>query len=69
MAASGFQCKYIKLNQDKCHLVILGHKYKKVLENIGSCKIWENNDQKPLAVSNRSLEFNHYISKQYKKAG
>ena len=33
-----FECNYMKLNQDKCHLLTSGHKYESVWENIGSCK-------------------------------
>ena len=40
----------MKLNQDKCHSLISGNKY--VRANIGSCKIWENNNQKLLGVNN-----------------
>ena len=40
----------MRLNQDKCHLLILGHKYESVWANIGSWKIWESNDQKNLGV-------------------
>ena len=60
----------MKLNQDKCHLLISGHKYDSVWANIGSCKIWESNDQRLLEVNiDRNLRFNHYILKQCKKAG
>ena len=34
-----FECNCMKLNQDKCHLLISGHKYESVWINIGSCKI------------------------------
>ena len=65
-----FESNYIKLNQDKCHLLISGHKYENVWANIGSCKIWESNDQKLLGVNiDCNLKFNHYILKQCKKAG
>ena len=51
-------------------MLISGHKYESVWENIGSCKIWESNDQKLLGVSiDSNLKSNHYISKQCKKAG
>ena len=60
----------MKLNQDKCHLLISGHKYESVRVNIGSYKIWKSNDQKHLGVNiDRNLKFNHYILKQCKKAG
>ena len=41
-----FEFNYMKLNQDKCRLLISGHKYERVWVNIGSCKIWESNQQK-----------------------
>ena len=70
LAIEWFECNYMKLNQDKCHLLISGHKYESVWANIGSCKIWESNDQKLLGVNiDRNLKFNHYILKQCKKAG
>ena len=51
-------------------MLILGHKYESVWENIGSCKIWESNDQKKLRVSiDLNLKFSHYIFKKCKKAG
>ena len=70
LAIEWFECNYLKLNQDKCHLLISGHKYESVWANIVSCKIWESNDQKLLVVNiDRNLKFNHYILKQCKKAG
>ena len=33
-----------ELNQNKCHLLILGHKYERACENLDFCKIWESND-------------------------
>ena len=55
----------MKLNQDKCHLLISGHKYESVWANIGSCKICESNEQKLRGVNiDRKLNFSHYILKQ-----
>ena len=45
-----FECNYVKLNQDKCHLLISRHKFESVWANIGPCKTWESNDQKLLRV-------------------
>ena len=60
----------MKLNQDKCHLLISGHKYESVWANIGSCKICESNEQKLRGVNiDSKLNFSHYILKQWKKAG
>ena len=70
LAIEWFECNYMKLNQDKCHLLLSEHKYESVWANIGSCKIWESNDQKLLGVNmDRNLKFIHYILKQCKKAG
>ena len=56
---------YMKLNQDKCHLLILGHKYESVLANIGSCKFWESIDQKLIIVNiDCNLNLSHYFLKQ-----
>ena len=70
LATEWFECNYMKLNQDKCNLLISGHKYENVWANINSCKIWESNDQKLLGVDiDRNLKFNYYVLKQCKKAG
>ena len=55
----------MKLNQDNCHLLISRHKYESVCANIGSCKILESNDQKPLGVKiDRNLKFSHFKTVQ-----
>ena len=55
----------MKLDQDKCHLLISGHKYESVWANVGSCKILESNDQKLFGLNiDRNLKFNHYITVQ-----
>ena len=57
-----YERNYIKLNQDRCDLLILGHKYRGAWENIGSCKIWESSDQKLLGVNiDYNSKFSHYI--------
>ena len=69
LAIEWFECNYRKLNQDKCNLIISGHKYESVWANTGSCKIWESNDQKLFGGSiDRNLKFSHYILKQCEKA-
>ena len=70
LAIEWFECNYVKLNQDKCHLLICGHKYESVWGNIGFYKIRESNNQKHLGVNiDRNLKFNHYILKKCKRAG
>ena len=43
LAIEWFECNYMKLNQDKCHLLILGHKYES-----GSYKLLEALKQRTL---------------------
>ena len=37
LAIEWFECNYMKLNQDKRHFLISGHKYETLWANIGSC--------------------------------
>ena len=68
LAIEWFECNYMKLNQDKCHLLISVYKYESVWTNLGSFKIWKSNDQKLLVVNiDCNLKFSHHISKQCKK--
>ena len=41
----------MKLNQDKCHLIVSGHKYENVFASVGQSIIWETEDQKLIALS------------------
>ena len=53
-----FQGNYMKLNQEKCHLLISGHKHELLWENIGRSKVWENEKQKLHGtVIDRDLRF------------
>ena len=62
LAIKWFECNYMKLNQNKCHLLILGHRYES-----GSYKLWESYDQKLLGVNiDRNFKFNHFTLKQCK---
>ena len=33
----------MKLNKDKCHLLIAGHKYENLWVDVGGTKVWEEN--------------------------
>ena len=53
-----FQGNYMKLNQEKCHLLISRHKHELLWENIGRSKVWENEKQKLHGtVIDRDLRF------------
>ena len=60
----------MKLNQDKCHLLVSGHKNENVLANIGSEKNWKSNKQKSLGLDiDRNLNFNEHVSSLCRKVG
>ena len=40
----------MKLNQDKCHLLVSGFKFENVWAKIGKTKIWESKQHKLLGV-------------------
>ena len=60
----------MKLNDDKCHLLISGHKYENMWAQIGNTKIWESKTQKLLGVKiDRTLNFDEHVRSLRKKAG
>ena len=70
LAVEWFETNFMKLNQDKCHLLIPGHKHETVWAKIGETKIWESNKQKLLrVVIDRNLNFDEYVFDLCKKAG
>ena len=59
LAIEWFQSNYMKLNQDKCHLLVSGYKHENIWARIGEVKIWESSKQKLLGVViDRDLNFN-----------
>ena len=60
----------MKLNEDKCHLLISGHKFEHVWADIGNARLWESQRQKLLGVTiDKNLKFNNHISDICMKAG
>ena len=41
LAIEWFDCNYMKLNQDKCHLISSGHTFETIWAKIGQIKTWE----------------------------
>ena len=69
LAVEWFESNYMKMNQDKCHLLYSGHKYETFV-NVGETKIWESKQKKLLGIlTDRDLKFNEYVLSQCKKAG
>ena len=46
-----FQNNYMKLNTDKCHLLVVGHKFEHTWVRVGPDEIWEDHSVKILEVS------------------
>lgn len=47
----------MKLNQDKCHLLMSGDKYDTILAKIGETKIWESKQNIPGIIIDGNLSF------------
>ena len=70
LAIEWFQNNNMKLNQDKCHLLVSGYKHENVWAQIGDEKIGESNKQKLLGLQvDWNLHFNEYVSLLCQKAG
>ena len=70
LAIEWFENHSMKLNQEKCHLLVSGFKYENVWAKIGKTKIWESKKQKLLGVEiDRTLSFDEHIASLCGKAG
>ena len=69
LAIEWFEANYMKLNKDKCHLLVAGHKHEWVWAKIGEEIIWESNEEKLLGINiDRNLSFETHITNICKKA-
>ena len=69
LAIRWFENNYMKLNTDKCRLIVSGYKHEQVWANIGKDLIWESNDVKLLGVTiDRDLKFDKHVLKFCSKA-
>ena len=65
-----FENNHMKLNQEKCHLLVSGYKHENIWAKIGQTKIWESRKQKLLGVEiDSSLNFDLYVSSLFEKLG
>jgi len=63
IAISWFKTNYMKLNTDKCHLLISGHKYETVWAKVGNDKIWESAKVNLLGITiDSELKFDDHVS-------
>ena len=69
LAIRWFENNYMKLNTDKCRLIVSGYKHGQVWASIGNDLIWERNDVKLLGIANdRGLKFDKHVLKFCSKA-
>ena len=69
LAIRWFENIYLKLNTDKCHLIVSGYKHEPVWANIGKNFIWESNVVKLLGITiYRDLKFDKLVLKLRSKA-
>ena len=69
IALCWFENNYMKLNTDKCHLIVSGYKHEQMWAKIGNDKIWESSDVKLLGVTiDNELKFDKHVSKICSKA-
>ena len=60
----------MKLNRDKCQLLVSGHKYENVWVEMRDEKIWENAKQKLRGMEiGRNVNFDDHVISQCKKTG
>ena len=70
IAIEWFESNYMKLNEDKSHLLVSGHKHEAIFVMIGPSQVWESYEQKILGIMmDKNLKFENYILSQCKKAG
>ena len=69
LAIEWFESNYMKLNHDKCHFIMSGHKHEYVFAKIGQKLIWEERNVKLLGVEiDSNLLFNKHVRSLYTKA-
>ena len=68
-ALTWFEINYMKLNSDKCHLLVSGHHYEEMFVNIGKYIIWESKTVKLLGITiDKEPKFDKYINQVCSKA-
>ena len=69
LAIEWFESNYMKLNTDKCHLLIAGNKSEHIYEKIGNDIIWESKEERLLGVTiDNQLKFDTQITDLCKMA-
>ena len=69
LAIAWFETNYMKLNTDKCHLLISGNKNEQMWAKLDRDIFWESNDVKLLGITlDNNLKFDKHVSNIFSKA-
>ena len=69
LAITWFENNYMKMNAEKCHLLISGNKHEHIWAKIGEHKIWEESKVKLLGVIiDNKLNFEEHVNSLCNKA-
>ena len=70
IAIEWFESNYMKMNKEKCHFLVTGHKYEQLYVNMGKNQIWESTSEKILGVQiDAKLKFDKHVDDLLKVAG
>ena len=68
-AVEWFKYNYMKLNADKCHLLVCGHKFEQMIASINNTKVIETHKEKLLGIIiDSKLSFEEHVQQICKKA-
>ena len=60
---------YMKLNTNKCHLIVSGNKNVELWAKLDKDRVWESNDVELLGIILKNkLKFDKHVSNTYSKA-
>ena len=69
LAVARFEMNYVKLNTDKCYLLISGNKSEQIWARLDGDIVWESNDVKLVGITlDNNLKFDKHMSNIYSKA-
>ena len=70
LAIEWFQYNYMKINADKCHLIVSGHTHEHTWVKLENEMIWEENNVKLLGIQiDSQLKFDNHVQNICSKAG
>ena len=62
LAIAWFEMNYMKLNTDKCHLLISGNKNEQICAKLDRDIVWESNDDKLLGITlDNNQKFHRHV--------